>query len=150
MPGTAASQLIFFIAALVVSSVAVGIIFQATDNLRQGFQSKGNSLVDQLNKDIDVINDPGAVPYNATNDTLTLYVMNTGSVNLDGTNTSVTVLINGTAFTNMTVYGAGAGAWPPGTVLSIDVHNVTLPTGQDYSVLVIARGGPSDRFLFRR
>ncbi len=147
MPGTAASHLIFFIAALVVSAVAVGVVFQATDNLRQGIEDKSGGIVDSLRRDIDIINDEAAMPYNATNSTLTLYVLNTGKDPLVFP-AGVAVLINGTAANNVTMYVQGGTVWAPQTVLTLVVGNMGLPTGMDHRAKVIAHG-TDDAIAFR-
>lgn len=141
MPSTAASQMIFFIAALVVSMAIAGTLISTTQKFSGDIQKKGNSMGDTLLTDIKIINDPAAMPYNSSNKTLTLYIKNTGSIILPFSNQTVLVLINGTAFTNLTfVLPATAKSWGPEIVMTIVVGNVQLPKN-DYTLKVVVHGG---------
>ena len=148
MPATSASQLIFFIAAMVVATAVAGIFITASINLAKDMRSAAQQQDDEFNTQFTVINDPSSMPYNATCSTLVLYIMNTGSTVID--EKSTLVLINGTAYTrdNMTfTLLNGAAEWKNEVVLQITITNVTLASG-DYNLKVIVHGAKSTTFKF--
>jgi len=141
--------MIFFIAALVVSMAIAGTLISTTQKFSGDIQKKGGSMGDTLLTDIKVINDPVAMPYNSSNKTLTLYIKNTGSTTLPFSNATVLVMINGTYYSNMTfVMPSGVKTWGPQVVLTVVVHEVTLPKN-DYRLKVVVHGGVSDTITFR-
>jgi len=148
MPSTATSQIIFFIAAMVVSIAIAGTLISTTYRFSDDIERRGNSMGDYLNTDIAIINDATAMPYNSSNNTLTVYVLNTGSTTIPLNNQSVYVLINGTAYTNLSfVLPKDVTSWGPKTLLTIYVHELTLPAN-DYKLKVYA-GGISAEMEFR-
>ena len=140
MPSAAAGQVIFFIAALVVSIAVAGTLIQTAYNFSEGIESRGNSMNDYINTDIAIINDATSMPYNSSNKTLTVYVLNTGSTTIPLSNQSVYVFINGTACTNLSfVLPKDITSWGPKTLLTIYVHEQNLPAS-DYKLKVYAEG----------
>jgi flagellar protein FlaG len=130
MPGTSASQMIFFIAAMIVATAVAGVFVTTTINLSKDIQKQAKQQGDQFNTQILVVNDPSTMPYNATCSTLVLYVKNIGSSDIDYTD--VIIILNGTYFTknNMTFQlKDGASDWKTGVVLEITLTNVTLASG---------------------
>jgi len=141
--------MIFFIAAMVVSVAVVSTLISTTYNFSNDIEKKGGSMGDFLLTDISIINDPVAMPYNASNKTITLYVMNTGSTSLPLSNRSIIVMINGTPFTNLTfVLPKNVTSWGQHVVLTIVVGEVTLPK-QDYKLKVVVQGAVYDQITFR-
>ncbi len=141
--------MIFFIAALVVSMAIVGTLISTTQRFSDAIEERGAGMRDVLQTDVEVINDPVAMPYNASNNTLTIYIKNTGSTTLPFTNKTVLVMINGTYFENLTfVLPPGTQTWGPEIVLTVVVGDVTLPDA-DYRLKVVVKGGVSDTITFR-
>ena len=141
--------MIFFIAAIVISVAVVGTIIGTTHNFSNDIKRRGNDMGNMIQTDIAIINDPVAMPYNASNKTLTIYVMNTGSTILPYSNQSVIVEINGTYFTNLSfVLPSGVKTWGPDVTMTIVVHNVVLPK-QDYRLLIVVHGGVTEEINFR-
>ncbi len=130
MAGSAASQMIFFIASMIVATAVAGVFVTTTINLARDIREEADRQGDQFNTQIQVINDASKMPYNATCSTLVVYVKNIGSAGIDFN--SVTIILNGTYFTknNMTfLLKDGASAWTTGKVLEITLTNVTLAAG---------------------
>jgi flagellar protein FlaG len=149
MPGTSASQMIFFIAAMIVATAVAGVFVTTTINLSRDIRNTADDTGTQFNTQIAIINDPSAMPYNDTCSTLVLYVKNIGSTVI-GTN-SVTILLNGTYFTrdNMTFQlKDGATGWAKEVVLEITMTNVTLAAG-DHTLKIIVQGKESVSFAFK-
>jgi len=149
MAATAASQIIFFIAAIVVSVAVVGTLISTTHNFSNDIKRRGSDMGNTIQTDIAIINDPVAMPYNATNKTIAIYIMNTGSTILPYSNSSVTVMINGTSFTNLSfVLPSGVKTWGPDVTLTVYVHEVVLPK-QDYRLWIAVHGGVTEDINFR-
>lgn len=149
MPGTSASQMIFFIAAMIVATAVAGVFVTTTINLSKDIRDSADRERNQFNTQVTIINDPSAMPYNATCSTLILYVKNIGSTVLG--NNTITLLINGTYFTrdNMTFRLLdGATDWKKETVLEITLTNVTLAAG-DHTLKLVVQGKESISFSFK-
>jgi len=149
VPSTAASQIIFFIAALIVSMAIAGTLISTTTKYSNDIEKRGSDMGTTLLTDIKIINDPVAMPYNASNNTITLYIQNTGSTIIPFSNQSVHVMINGTFYSNLTfVLPSGASSWAPQIILTIVVKQVTLPDN-DYRLKVVVTGGIYHTITFR-
>jgi flagellar protein FlaG len=140
--------MIFFIAAVVVSIAIVGVLFGATYKFTDSIERRADDLSDELGTSISILNDEKAMPYNASNNTLFVYVKNTGSTILTMTNKSVLVLINGTAYSNLTFWIVGGGTdWAPDTVATILIGDISLPA-DDHTLKVYVKKGASDTLEF--
>jgi flagellar protein FlaG len=149
MPATSASHMIFFIAAIVVATAITGVLITTTYKFSDSIEKRGGDIGDQIGTDIEIINDEAAMPYNASNNTLTVYVMNTGSTIINFDNATVIVMINGTFYDNLTfVLPSGITQWGPNVVITIVVGDVTLPDA-DYRLKVVVAGGADDKIIFR-
>lgn len=149
MAGTAASQMIFFIASMIVATAVAGVFITVTINLAGDIKEEANRQGSQFNTQVMVINDPSKMPYNDTCSTLVVYVKNIGSTEIDYN--SVTIILNGTYFTknNMTfVLKDGASAWTTGVVLEITLTNCTLSAG-DHTMRVWAGTVEKVDFAFK-
>jgi len=149
MAGSAASQMIFFIAAMIVATAVAGVFITVTINLAGDIKREALIEGEQFNTQIAVINDASKMPYNDTCSTLVVYVKNIGSADID--HTTVTIILNGTYFTknNMTFQLLdGASGWKTGVVLEITLGNVTLASG-DHSMVVWVGTRERVEFAFR-
>jgi len=149
MAGTAASQMIFFIASMIVATAVAGVFVTTVINLSKDIRDEADDQADLFKIRAVIINDATAMPYNATCSTLIIYVKNTGTVGLDYN--KVTILLNGTFFTkdNMTfALKDGAADWQPEVVLEITMTNVTLASG-DHSLKMWVQAKELDPFKFR-
>lgn len=149
MAGTAASQMIFFIAAMIVATAVAGVFVTTVINLSKEIRDEADKQKDQFNIRATIINDASAMPYNATCSTLIIYVKNTGSRGLD--QNTITILLNGTYLTkdNMTfAFKDGATSWEPRVVLEITLTNVTISTG-DHTLKMWVYTKALDPFKFK-
>lgn len=139
MPATSASHLIFFIAAMILAAGLSGVFIASIQELSDSIRSRGEGISEELKSDIEIINDPACMPYNSTNKTLIVYVQNIGKRTLNYKKSIV--LINGTAYTNLTYKLLDGGSeWLPQTTLQITVGNVTLSKNVNYRLKVIVEG----------
>jgi len=149
MPGTSASQMIFFIAAMIVATAVAGVFVTTTINLAKDIKEAATEEGIQFNTQIAIINDPSKMPYNDTCSTLIIYVKNIGSTVLG--NKTVIILLNGTYFTrdNMTFRLLdGAAEWGKEVILEITLTNVTLASG-DHTLKITVQGKESVTFKFK-
>ncbi|HID73681.1 MAG TPA: flagellar protein G, partial [Thermoplasmata archaeon] len=78
MPSTAVSQIIFFIASIVVATMVVGGLFVVTQDFTDALEDRGHTNAEKLRTRILIVNDPVAMPYNNTTGELHVYVKNIG------------------------------------------------------------------------
>ncbi len=140
---TASTQLIFFISALVVSSIVVAVATRSVFDIASGIDDRSGIVEDQLATDIQIINDPSVVP----NDPVLIYVKNVGKVTLS--QDLVSVMLDGETVANatVTVTGSVSSYWEPTSVLTISIDQ-SLAAG-DHTVSVTTENGVSDKMDFR-
>lgn len=136
MPGTSASQTIWFIASVLVAATVAGTLIGVVVIVTQGLNDRGNAVSGSLGTDVEIVNDPQMVPYNTTTDILTIYAKNIGKTTLNKDTNSILVLINGTYTIPATVTIIGGGEWTPGKVAIINVTVPDLLQNVDYRMEV--------------
>ena len=139
----ASTQLIFFISAIIVSSVVVAAASRSVFDLSNGIDDRSEIVKDQLSTEIEIINDPTAVP----NDPVLIYVKNVGRSTLSQNLT--TVMLDGATISGatLTVTGSQISYWEPTSVLTVSI-DTNLASG-DHTVTVTTENGVSDQFDFR-
>jgi flagellar protein FlaG len=144
--GASATQMVFFIASVIIALSVVGAIFMNVQSLSSAAIIGSKTLTEQLKTDITVINDPEIIP-NSGN-IYTFYVKNTGVQEL-GTK-YITVIIDGTIISdndlNKTIID-GSQTWLTGDVLMINA-TVSLDPGS-HNLRIITSNGIEDSFPFR-
>lgn len=144
MASTPVSEIIFFIAALVISSMVAGVMITSIQETSVVFNQKSKSMVEDIRTDITIINDPD----NVTNDPVVIYVKNTGDSSLAVDNETFDVLINGTYQTNFSVSSVdGNNELLPSDVANLTI-NITLPSGS-HTIRIYAGGSEWDEMDFR-
>lgn len=139
---TSSTQLVFFIAAMIIASGLVGLFAETVSSMSDGVRDRGDVVYERLLTDITIVSDPNNMP----NDPVIVYVKNTGKVMLS---TDVDLLLDNEPKTgsNLTISVVGGGDWEPGELLKMSVV-ANLASGE-HTVKVIADNGVSDRFTFR-
>ncbi|MFO8050253.1 MAG: hypothetical protein R6V01_00960 [Thermoplasmatota archaeon] len=133
MAGNSVSELIFFIAAIMVSSAVAVTLIGVIDNYSDAVSDQASMLNVEMGSDLEIINDPMYVRYNSTTSNLTFYLKNIGSrdLSLD----DVAVSANGTARagSNITKRLVGGGSsWAPGDVVEVVFGSPGLEEDTDY------------------
>ncbi len=137
MAGSSTSELIFFIASLIVATGLAAAVGTTTLSITKSMHDNGMILSEQYKSSITVINDP----VNTFNN---IYVKNTGKTVLYPD--LVNVFIDGT-FTNVNNSTIEEGTyWTRGGVLNI---TAPLPDGT-HTVRVVVENGISDTFIYRK
>jgi flagellar protein FlaG len=144
--GASATQMVFFIASVIIALSVVGAIFMNVQSLSSSMIIGSKTLSEQLKTDITVINDPEIIPN--SNGKYTFYIKNTGVQDL-GTK-YINLIIDGTIVPdtnlNKTIID-GSQVWLTGDVLMINA-TVSLAAG-NHNLRIITSNGIEDTLLFR-
>lgn len=144
MASTPVSEIVFFIAALVISSMIAGVMITSIQETSVVFNQKSKSMVEDIKNDITIINDPD----NFTNDPVVVYVKNTGDSSLAVDKKTFDVLINGTYHTNFSVSSIdGDNEILPSDVAKLTI-STTLPSGS-HTIRIYVGGSEWDEMEFR-
>jgi archaellum component FlaG (FlaF/FlaG flagellin family) len=145
MAGQAASELIFFVGAVLVSAALVGVFFAAVSEVSDSILENADASASALQSAVKVLNDPTHVSYNNTTQNFTLWVENLGARSLSANLT--VVLLDNLTFANTGYTWVLAGnftTWGPQVVAVYTLNNVNLTAGTDHFLKVIAQHGASD------
>lgn len=148
MPGEGITQLIFFIAAIVIAVGVIGVVTVNVQSISASYGMNSKTLSDQLKTDITIINDPAAIPYTSGN--YNFFVKNTGKSTIDPTTVNMFIDGNYTNVTNKWTVMEGGTLWYPTYVLRLNYTTATLFTAGDHTVRVVAGNGVFDTMPFRR
>ena len=147
MASTAASEMIFFIATMVIAASVVGVLGGQTLHVTQSMSQSSQGLSSMIQSDFEIINDPSNIPYH---NGYVFYVKNTGTNSFFFTNGSISTVINGTLLSgDLVTYISpnNSGQLLPGQVGEI-VANITLSAGY-YSIVVTLNNGLSKTMEFQ-
>jgi flagellar protein FlaG len=141
----AVSQMIFFIAAILVAASMAGVFLTVGYNMAEKISNESTAITDLASSELRIINDPVMMPYSEGN--LTVYVENLGSNVLS--TSSLTVMLDG-VYINSTYFqflGPGVTRWGPSVVLQMNIEE-PLASG-DHNIKVTIANGKSDSMAFR-
>lgn len=147
MGSLATSELIFFIATLVISASVVGVLGGQTFHLTQSIGQSSKTVSTTIDSSFKIINDPSDIPYN---NGYVFYIKNTGSAGFDFTNSSVSTILNGTLLSGQEIsYStpSGNGMLVPGQVGDISIK-LSLSPGY-YTLVVTLSTGISHSMVFQ-
>jgi flagellar protein FlaG len=133
MAGTTISELIFFIAAILISSTVAVSFIKVADTYSKSISDEASMIESEIGSKMIVINDPARVPYDRTTSNLTFYIKNTGSSDLSVKD--IVVSANGTASSGAKIKTRimdGGTRWTPGDVVEVIFTVKNLRTGVDY------------------
>jgi flagellar protein FlaG len=141
--------MIMFIASMLVAASVAGVLFTGVDRISGSISDRTLDTSGEIRTDVTIISDPGSdAVYNSSgNDNVTILASNTGEKNLNAEADQISVLINGTFATNMTVTNIedpSDPVWWTGDVVKIEIHE-SLGSG-DHRVKLVANG---DEEVFR-
>jgi flagellar protein FlaG len=148
MSSTGISELIFFIATLIVTASVVGALAYQTTDLTTGMKNSSSQVSSMMDDNFKIINDPSQIPFKASTG-YTFYIKNIGTQAFYFTNNTVTVMINGTVISNSKLIfnnTGNNGSLAPAQVGEILV-NVTLAPGY-YTLTISIFNGLSKQLIF--
>jgi len=147
--GASATQMVFFIASVIIALSVVGSIFMNVQSLSSAVIIGSKTLTEQLKTDITVINDPEIIPNSSG--IYTFYVKNTGVQELD--TKYINVIIDGTIISdndlNKTIIDGSQTTWLTGDVLMINATVSLDPGSHSHNLRIITANGIEDSFPFR-
>lgn len=134
MGSLATSEMIFFIATLVLSVSVVGVLGGQTAHLTMGMENSAKGTSSLIQTDFQIINDPSHVPYD---NGYVFYIKNTGENSIVFTNNSISVLINGTLITGNLLNVISPGS--SGQIMPSQVGElvVNIPIGPGYNQITV-------------
>ena len=161
MPATSVSHAIWFIASVTVAIVIVGALTGAITSLSDSMEDRSEKVSGELGTEIEIINDPLVVPYDAANNTLKVYLKNVGDLKITRSpspiNYSIVMFLtggpSGDAYTPTSMYlvgGAPADDWPQGETLVAEftVPGLTIDTDYRMEVHATSYSGVKDTLDF--
>ena len=147
MASAGASEMIFFIATMVIAASVVGVLGGQTLHVTQSMSQSSKGLSSMIQSDFEIINDPSNIPYH---NGYVFYGKNTGTNSFFFTNGSISTVINGTLLSgDLVTYVSPSNSSQllPGQVGEI-VANITLSAGY-YSIVVTLNNGLSKTMEFQ-
>jgi archaeal flagellar protein FlaG len=87
------THVIFFVAAVIVAGMVSGVFIAVTMNVTTSLSNRGDRVIEELNTDFDIINDPNIIPM--TGLYYSFYLKNIGGMRLTTTNQTFQVFIDG-------------------------------------------------------
>jgi flagellar protein FlaG len=139
--------LILFIASIVIAAGVAGVLIDTVSGISNAVDDRGGDVSKSIQTDVEIISDPEAGVYDATNETVTLYVKNTGVRTLSIDNSTVDLFIDGEYRTSMSLSVVDGSDWTPNAVVELTVSGVTLAPDDHRVKLVI--DGDEETFSFR-
>ena len=137
------THVIFFIAAVIIAGMVSGVFIAVTMNVTTSLSDRGGRVVEQLNTDFAIINDPNIIPMNGAD--YIFYLKNIGGARLTTTNQTFQVFIDG-EYLSITQYSFGNTSIPVEDVTTLYV-NTTLPAG-DHILRVVGPQAVEKEFEF--
>lgn len=144
-----ASLIVLFIGGVVVTVAVGGAIADETVGINGALSGSTAESADDARTDVEILNDPGEVAreYNATDETLTLYVKNVGSRTIEDDAASVDLLVDGRYVSDTNFTLLDGEEWTTGVVAEIEA-NVSLSTRDTHRAVVVVDGA-RDVYEFR-
>jgi flagellar protein FlaG len=134
MAGTAVSEMIFFITAILVSSAVAVTLIEVIDLYSDEISDQASVVEGEMRSRMTIINDPLYVQYDTTSNNLTYYIKNTGTGDLS--TEDIVVSANGTARAGnelwITLLGSSSD-WRPGDTVEVTFKVPSLREGVDYN-----------------
>lgn len=149
MASVSVSHLILFIASMVVAASVAGVFTDSVGRLSQAVTDQGLDVSQDVRTDVEIISDAGSdAVYDADNETIRLYVKNTGSRRLAAEAPTIDVVVDGRYTVDVAVTPVGdAETWGLGDVVLVEIGE-DLALDADHRVQITV-GGDREVFEFR-
>lgn len=141
MAGASVSEMILFIAALVVAASVAGTLTTQVDRVSDSLSARSLDVSNEVRADVAIISDAGSPDsiYGGS-PPITLLVRNTGSSDLPASSDAVEVLVNGSYVTDVTVsVESGGPGWTRGGVVRLEIDR-GLDANAAHRIKIIVRG----------
>ena len=139
--------LILFIASIVIAAGVAGVLIDTVSGISRSVDDRGGDVSLSIQTDTEIISDPEAGVYDSANDTVTLYVKNTGVRTLPTDGSSVDPFVDGVYRTNTNITVVDGDEWTPDAVVELTINGVSLSPGDHRVKLVV--DSDEETFSFR-
>jgi flagellar protein FlaG len=146
--GESGVHVIFFVAAVVLATSISAMLVTTVEKVSIGLRVQGENLENKIGTDFKIVNDPVNIPVNnsVSPPEYTFYIKNIGTKSILMTESTLTVLIDGTHISDANLRLDPDGELKPGYLGQIFVR-MNLASG-DHKVTVILENGFSDSMKF--
>ena len=144
MASSVMSELVLFIASLLVAGMVAGGLYVITQDISDGILAKGQDVAENLRTNFEIINDPENIPVSGS--AYVFYIRNIGKESISFDPNSVVVMIDGSIIppsnltfepsSHLSPYEVGK-IYVPTTFVSPGYHKITivLDTGKKKSLV---------------
>ena len=139
--------LILFIASIVIAAGVAGVLIDTVSGISNSVDDRGGDVSKSIQTDTEIISDPEVGVYDGANNTVTLYVKNTGVRTLPTNGNSFDPFVDGIYRTNTSITVVDGSDWTPDTVVELTINEVSLSPGDHRVKLVV--DGDEEIFSFR-
>ena len=147
MADVSVPSLILFIASIVIAAGVAGVLIDTVTGISGALDDRGADVAENIRTDIEVISDSESSVYDDGNNTVTLYVKNTGRRTIPATGESFDVIVDAQYRTNVSVSVVdGSTEWTPHGVVEVTVSNLGLNAGDHRVRLTVS--GDEETFRF--
>lgn len=129
--------LILFIASIVIAAGVAGVLIDTVSGISNAVDDRGGDVSKSIKTDAEIISDPEAGVYNESENTLTLYVKNTGVRTLSTGNSTIDLFLDGRYQTAVTLSVVSGSEWTPNAVVELTVSGVSLSPGDHRVKLIV-------------
>jgi flagellar protein FlaG len=129
--------LILFIASIVIAAGVAGVLIDTVSGISNAVDDRGSDVSKSIKTDAEIISDPEAGVYNESENTLTLYVKNTGVRTLSTGNSTIDLFLDGRYQTTVTLSVVSGSEWTPNAVVELTVSGVSLSPGDHRVKLIV-------------
>jgi len=146
--GESGVHIIFFIATIIIASSVSAVLVTTVQKVSLSLKVQGENLEDKIATDFEIVNDPLNIPVNTSTSPpeYTFYIKNTGSKSILLSESTITVLIDGTAVSSSNMRLNPEGNLKPGYLG--EVYIKTSLTSGDHTIYIILENGISDSLRF--
>ncbi|MFA1610579.1 flagellar protein G [Halobellus rubicundus] len=149
MADVSVPSLILFIASIVIAAGVAGVLIDTVTGISGALDDRGADVAENIRTDVEIISNSDSTVYDQDNDTVTLYVKNTGRRTLPATNQTFDVIFDAEYRTNVTVSVVDGGPeWTPHGVVEVEIGGLSglEGTGDHQATLVV--DGDEETFRF--
>ncbi len=138
------TQIIFFIAAVIIAGTVSGVFIVVVNDVTNSFSDRGNRVQEQLDTEFKIINDPNNIPSEENN--YLFYMKNIGGAKLITSNDTFQIFIDGdlVAIAN---YNFSVSSIQPGDVATLYIITSEISAG-DRILRVVGPRAIEDEFTF--
>jgi archaeal flagellar protein FlaG len=139
------TQVIFFIASVIVAGAVSGVFIAVTQDITSSFSQKGERVKEQLDIEFTIINDPNNIPSSGGN--YLFYIKNIGAVKIPTTNETFNLFVDG-EFVVIADYSFADTSIQTEQVTTLYISTSAISAG-DHNLRVVGPQAISDEFAFK-